>query len=213
MSEEKPPAMPDAASYAATRLREIKADPDTWSDVWRWRREFSAADTPALRREVLGLARQIGPEPFLAILAQALAADDPLVRLDAARSIALLPDERMADGLAIGVAAPDAGTRSEVMDLIDQVQPHLRPPLLRAALLAADAAVQERAIAMLNERPSPECFAVLLEGLRTTTGETRTTLESAVAGVCGETLREYAPATRWWSANRERFDDLMSRVR
>lgn len=209
---EKPPAMRDAATYSATRLREIKAEPEPWRDEWTWRREFSAADTPELRREVVGLARQVGPEAFLAILAQALAADDAVVRLDAARSIALLPEARLADGLAIGVAAPDPETRSEVMDLIEQVQPHLQPALLRAALYAADEGVQQRAIAMLTERPSPECFGVLLEGIRTTTGETRVSLERAITELSGETLRDYATATRWWAANRHCFDDLMARA-
>jgi hypothetical protein len=47
-SVEKPAAMADATTYAAVRLREIKADPPTWNDVWLWRREFSLADTPEL---------------------------------------------------------------------------------------------------------------------------------------------------------------------
>lgn len=210
---QKPPAMRDAATYSATRLREIKAEPEPWRDEWTWRREFSAADTPELRREVVGLARQVGPEAFLAILAQALAADDAVARLDAARSIALLPEARLADGLAIGVAAPDPETRSEVMDLIEQVQPHLQPALLRAALYAADEGVQQRAIAMLTERPSPESFTVLLEGIRTAKGETRTSVEQAIAALTGESLRDYATATRWWAVHRELFDDMMSRSR
>src|SRR6187397_1169237 len=68
---ERPAAMSDPVTYAATRLREIKADPANWDDVWTWRREFAAADTPELRREVTGLARQVGPDPLLAVLAQA----------------------------------------------------------------------------------------------------------------------------------------------
>lgn len=203
--------MRDAATYAATRLREIKADPEPWKDVWAWRREYSAADTPELRREVVGLARQVGPEAFLSVLAQALASDDPVVRLDAARSIALLPDARMADGLAIGVASPDAETRGEVMDLIDQVQPHLRPGLLRAALSAADVGVQQRAVDMLTDRPSPEFFTVLIEGLRTATGDARASVEQAITEMSGESLRDYETATRWWTANRDRFDDMMAR--
>ncbi len=209
---EKPLAMLDAATYSATRLREIKAEPEPWRDEWTWRREFSAANTPELQREVVGLARQVGPEAFLAILAQALAADDSVVRLDAARSIALLPEARLGDGLTIGVAAPDPETRSEVMDLIEQVQPHLQPALLRAALAAAEEGVQQRAIAMLTGRPSPEFFGVLLEGIRTTTGETRALLELAITELSGEALRDYATATRWWAANRHRFDDMMARA-
>jgi HEAT repeat protein len=165
-----------------------------------------------MQREVVGLARQLGAEPLLAILAQALASEDAVVRLDAARSIALLPDTRIADGIAIGLAAPDAETRGEVMDLIDQVQPHLRPALLQTALRAADETVQQRAIAMLGERPSPECFAVLLEGLRTTTGAPREMLVEVIAIQCGETLHDHASGTRWWTAHRAEFDDMMSRT-
>jgi hypothetical protein len=39
---------------------------------------------------------------------------------------------------------PDAETRSEVMDIIEQVQPHLRAGLLRAGLLAGPRDVQQR---------------------------------------------------------------------
>jgi hypothetical protein len=209
----QPVALPDAESYAATRLKEIKTDPETWTDVWKWRREFSSADTPDLQREVVGLARQVGADPMLAILAQALASDDAVVRLDAARSIALLPDARMPDGFAIGLASPHADTRREVLDLIDQVQPHLRPAFLRAALLAPDAGIQQQAIAQLRERPSPETFAVLLDGLHAASGDTRAQLDRAITEMCGEPLRDATAATRWWAANRERFDETMTRIR
>jgi len=211
-SVEKPAAMADATTYAAVRLREIKADPAIWNDVWMWRREFTLADTPQLRREVAGLARQVGADSFLAVLAQALASDDPLLRVEAARSIATLPDDRMVEGIQIGVAAPDAETRSEVMDIIEQVQPHLRAELLRAGLLAGPADVQQRAVELLSDRPSPEYFAVLIESLRVTAGEARQSVEQAIASVVGERLTDYEVANRWWAENHARFDGMMARL-
>jgi HEAT repeat protein len=204
--------MHDEATYAANRLQEIKADPAPWADPWAWRQEFSAADSPGLRREVVGLARQVGPEAFLAVLAQALASGDPLLRLDAARSIALLPDASLARGLAVGIAAPDAETRDEVMDLISQVQPSLRPDLLREGIAAADKGVQQRAVELLMEQPSPEFFAVLLEGLRTTSSDTRSSVGDAIASLVGEHFRDYDTASRWWAEHRPAFDSMMRRA-
>jgi hypothetical protein len=209
---EKPAAMSDPSTYVATRLREIKADPANWDDVWTWRREFAAADTSELRREVTGLARQVGPDPLLAVLAQALACDDPLLRTDAARSIALLPENRMADGISIGVTASDADTRLEVMDVIEQVQPHLRPELLRASLVAGPVDVQMRAIDLLTDHPSPGYFAVLVDGLRSTSGEPRRAIEQAITTMTGQTLTDYDAAARWWTENHARYDGMMALV-
>src|SRR4030095_12691911 len=114
----KPAAMENPATYAAVRLKQIKANPAPWSDTWTWRQEFSAADTPELRREVVGLARQVGPDSLLAVLALALASDDPIVRLDAARSIALLSEERLRDGFAIGIDAADPEIRGARVDVV-----------------------------------------------------------------------------------------------
>lgn len=211
-SEEKPAAMADAAGYAAARLREIKADPSPWSDVWMWRREFTLANTPELRREVVGLARQVGPESFLAVLAQALASEDPGLRVEAARAIATLPENCMAEGVQLGVTASDPATRSEVMDIIEQVQPHLRAELLKASLLAGPADVQQRAVELLTDQPNPEYFAVLIESLRTTTGGARQFAEQAIASVVGERLTDYDVANRWWAENHARFDGMMARV-
>jgi hypothetical protein len=211
-SHERPAAMADVGRYAATRLREIKADATPWNDVWMWRREFTLANTPELRREVVGLARQVGPDSFLAVLAQALASDDPALRVEAARSIATLPDNRMAEGIQLGVAAPDAETRREVMDIIEQVQPHLRAELLRASLLAGPSDVQQRAVELLSDQPNPKYFAVLIESLRVTAGEERQAVEQAIASVVGETLTDYEVASRWWAENHAHFDGMMARV-
>jgi hypothetical protein len=208
----KPAAMADPSTYAAARLREIKSDPSRWNDVWSWRREFTLADMPELQREVVGLARQIGPDSFLAILAQALASADPLVRIDAARAIGTLPDNRMAEGIRIGVVASDPETRHEVMDIIEQVQPHLRAELLGASLLAGPVDVQLRAVETLTDRPNPAYFAVLIDGLRTASGETRQSIEKAIADVVGESLTGYEEANRWWMENHDRFDWMMARV-
>ena len=208
----KPSAMADPSTYAATRLREIKSDPAPWNDVWSWRREFTIADKPELQREVVGLARQIGPDSFLAILAQALASTDPLLRIDAARAIGTLPENRMAEGIRIGVVASDPDTRREVMDIIEQVQPHLRAELLGASLLAGPVDVQVRAVELLTDRPNPTYFAVLIDGLRTASGEARQSIEQAIADVVGESLTGYEEANRWWMENHERFDWMMARV-
>jgi hypothetical protein len=208
----KPAAMENPATYAAVRLKQIKANPAPWAEVWAWRQEFAAADTPALRGEVLGLARQVGPDSLLAILALALASDDPIVRLDAARSIALLSEERLRDGFAIGVDAADPEIRAEVMDLILQLQPHLRAELLRVALAAAATDVQARAVDIITDFPNPALFAVLIEGLRTATPEARPLVEQAIADLVQQRFESYDQALSWWARNKENFDDLMTRI-
>jgi HEAT repeat protein len=210
--DERPAAMSDAGTYAAVRLAEIKADPTPWSDVWTWRHEFTAANTRELRREVAALARQVGADSFLAVLAQALASDDPILRVEAARSIATLPESRMVEAMQLGVAAPDPETRQEVMDVIEQLQPHLRAELLRASLLAGGSDVQERAIDMLTDHPSPDYFTVLIEGLRATSGATRQAVEQAIGTIVGESLTDYDIANRWWSENHARYDGMMARM-
>jgi hypothetical protein len=208
----RPAAMENAATYAAVRLKEIKANPAPWAETWTWRQEFAVAPTPELRRQVLGLARQVGSESLMAVLALALASDDPVVRLDAARSIALLPEDRLRDGFALGVDAADPEIRSEVMDLILQLQPHLRAELLRTALAAAATDVQARAIDIITDFPSPAFFTVLIEGLRTSSSEARPLVEQAIADIVHQHFGNYDQASAWWAANRANYDDLMSQI-
>ena len=204
--------MRDAATYAAVRLREIKAAPESWRDVWKWRAEFSAAGTPELRREVVALARQIGPDAFLAVLPQALASDDAWLRLDAARSIALLPEARLRDGVAIGVDAADADTRNEVMDVVAQAPVALRASLLEKSL-AAGPDVVARSLELFRAQPAPELFAVLIDGLRSEESATRTAIGDAMSAIVAQRFEDHESAARWWAANRESFDDEMLRSR
>lgn len=208
----KPAAMENPTTYAAVRLKQIKANPAAWADVWKWREEFAAADTPALRSEVLALARQVGPESLLAILAQALASDDPMVRLDAARSIAMLPEDHLRDGFALGVETADPEIREEVMDLVLQVQPHLRAELLRVALTASAIDVQARSIDLLSDQPNPEFFGVLIEGLRTVSSDARPMLDQATADLVGQRFGGFDDASAWWTQNQENYDNLMSLI-
>jgi hypothetical protein len=112
----------------------------------------------------------------------------------------------------MGVAAPDAETREEVMDLVSQVQPQLRPDLLREGLAAADPDVQQRAVELITEQPSPEFFTVLLEGLRITAGDVHASVEHAIADLVGENFRDYDTAIRWWTEHRSEFDGMMKRA-
>lgn len=208
----KPPAMENPATYAAVRLKQIKSDPAPWKEVWKWRNEFTVADTPELKREVLGLARQVGPDALLSVLSLALASDDPTVRLDAARSIALLPEDRLRDGFAVGVEAADPEIRAEVMDLILQLQPQLRAELLKVALAAAAADVQARAIDILSDQPNPAFFSALIEGLRTVSSETRPILDQAIADIVNQQFASFDEGRTWWDQNRVNYDDLMSRI-
>ena len=98
------------------------------------------------------------------------------------------------------------------MGLIDEAQPHLRPELLRISLVAGPSDIQARAVEMVSDRPNPEYFAVLIEGLRTTFGETRQAVEESIATLVGESLTDYDAATRWWSENRGRFDGMLARI-
>jgi hypothetical protein len=207
-----PPAMADPSTYASTRLRDIKADPDTWADVWRWRGEFDAAQTPRLQREVLGLARQIGADSHLAVLAQAFASSDAEVRFDAAHSLALLPEDRMRDGFALGFAASDPETRADVLSIIPQLQPHLRAALLETALAAGASDVQARAIEMLSQHPSPPFFSALIQGLRTVSSENRPALDDAIEEIVQEKFSTFEQGRRWWEENRGHYDDLMSLI-
>lgn len=208
----KPAAMENPGTYAAVRLKEVKANPAAWNDVWKWREEFAAANNPALQSEVLALARQVGPDSLLAVLAQALASDDPTVRLDAARSIAMLPEERLRDGFALGVEAADPEIREEVMDLVLQLQPHLRADLLRVALAAASVDVQTRAVGILSDQPNPEFFGALIDGLRTVSSDVRPLLNQATDDIVGHVFSGFDEGSVWWAQNRVNYDDLMSQI-
>jgi hypothetical protein len=204
--------MGNPETYAATRLKEIKADPAKWNDPWAWRQEFSAADTPELRREVVGLARQVSGDALVAVLQQAFASDDQITRLDASRSLSMLPETRMRDGFALGLESPDAETRQDVMDQILQVQPPLRPELLKVALAASAGDVQQRAIEIITDAPSPAYFGTLLEGLRSASPEVKPQVQKAIADLVQQDFTNFDDANCWWQENREHFDDLMTRI-
>lgn len=208
----KPAAMDNPGTYAAVRLKEIKADPAKWAEPSPWRQEFASADTPELQREVLGLARQVGPDSLIFLLPLALASEDPHVRLDAARSIALLSEDRLRDGFAIGTYAADPEIREEVMDLVLQVQPHLRAELLRVALAATEVDVQARAVDIITDFPNPEFFAVLIEGLRTASAKVQPSIQQAISDIVNRQFATYDEAKAWWAQNRENYDHLMSKI-
>ena len=213
LSLEKPEAMRDVETYAAARLREIKLQPQLWKDDGAWRREFAAADTPELQREVLGLARQVGDAAFLALLAQALASSDVLVRLDAARSIGWLHEEHLADGITIGASAADPEMRAEVMTLAENAPLRQWPDILRRTLLASESDVQTRSIELIAERPSPALFALLVETLGRTSGVIQQSIRETMEGITRQRFATSAEAANWWAANAARFDETMLQQR
>ncbi len=202
-------AMQDPTTYAATRLREIKADPLPWADLWTWRNEYAAANTPELQREVLGLAKQVGSESYLAVLNQALDSTDFLVRLDAARSLAQLPENQLQKGIAIGIRAADPEIRAEVMEVVAQALPKLRSELLRETLVSGTLDVQERSIELLTDQPSPEYFSVLLEGLRSPHAKMRAKVDEAIEQTVHRRFATYEEAIQWWVANRDSYDEML----
>jgi len=199
----------DHVTYAATRLRDIKAHPVAWSDPLAWQREFAAAPSPALQREVAALARQIGPAPYLSILPQAIASSDPVLRLEVARSIAELPADHFAEGVLAALKAPQEETRAEVMDVVANATPALQVEVLRHTLGSAFSDVRDRSVELLTDRPSPELFSVLLEGLRVPDPDVRAQISGAVTQIVHERFLDHESATRWWAENRERFDAMM----
>jgi hypothetical protein len=208
----KPPeAMSNPATYAAVRLKEIKADPALLSDVWAWRREWSAAHSPALKREVLALAVQVGPEAFLSIRPHAINSGSDEIQMEAVRSLALLPEDRLREGVAIAVSAANEEIRAEAMEVIGQLDPRLQPPLILTAVQVGTPDVQKIAVGMVLDRPSPESFEALLQGLRSEESEARPLFEQAIAQMVQQRFDSYEEATRWWSANRESFDSMMLR--
>ena len=98
------------------------------------------------------------------------------------------------------------------MDLIYQIQPHLRAELLRVAVGASAADVQIRAIAFISEHPSPEFFSVLIEGLRISTPDVRPRVDEAINEIVQVRFASYDEAASWWAQNRPEFDDLMTRI-
>lgn len=207
--EEKPAAMGDAATYAATRLHAIKAEPVRWAMAETWQHEFAMADTGELQREVLGLAQQIGSEAFLAVLSQALASSEQLVRLEAARALAFLHERELLTGVTIAICATDREVRDEVMQVVSAAGPTLQADLLRQTLSSSYPDVQERAVELLAEHPSPIFFAILLEAMRTPDPRMRPVIRDAIETIVDRHFEDAEEATRWWTANRDRYDEMM----
>jgi hypothetical protein len=207
--EEKPAAMSDAATYAATRLHAVKAEPVRWALAETWQHEFALADTGELQREVLGLAQQIGSESFLAVLSQALASSEQLVRLEAARSLAFLHEHELLTGVTIAICATDAEVRDEVMQVVSATGPTLQADLLRQTLSSSYADVQERTVELLAEHPSPTFFAILVEGMRTPDAHLGAITRDAIEAIVDRHFENSEEATRWWTANRNRYDEMM----
>lgn len=201
--------MHDAATYAATRLREIKAEPERWNEPSVWRAEYATANSGELQREVLGLARQVDAEALLAVLPVALAANDRLTRLDAAQSIALLPENRLATGVMIGVNAPDEEIRAEVMEIAADAPEYLKPEILRSTLASASFDVQQRTVELVCAQPSPELFELLIEWLPFASDQLRPILNQSVASLTAHSFTDFTEAQRWWAENHARFDQTM----
>jgi HEAT repeat protein len=201
--------MDDVRTYAARRLQAIKREPTTWANADTWRREYAAADSAELQSEVLGLAKQIGSEAFLAVLSDALASRDRLVRLDAVRSLAFLHENERVTGVTIAIAAADSEVRAEVMEVIQQMPAPMQTQLLRETLGATYPDVQKRSVELLAERPSPAAFSVLIDGLRTSEPGALALINEAIEGIVEQHFDNYTQANRWWAANRDRYDGMM----
>jgi hypothetical protein len=209
LSLEKPDAMREPSEYSAIRLRQIKANPGEWTDALVWQREFAAADTPELQREVLGLAKQIGDEPLLALLPQALAASDYLVRLDAVRSIGWLHEQHLAEGIAIGVSAADPEMRTEAMAIAQNAPARCQREIMERTLSAPSEDVQLQSVEIISERPSQALFGLLVNHLEHSAGAVREAINSALETVTQQHFASSAEAARWWTVNANRYDDLM----
>jgi len=209
LSLEKPDAMRDPSEYAALRLQEIKANPGQWTGASVWQREFAAADTPELQREVLGLARQIGDGPLLAVLGQALASADYLVRLDAARSIGWLHEEHLAEGIAVGVSASDPEMRTEVMAIVQNAPAGCSREIMERTLSAPAEDVQLQSVEIISERPSHALFGLLVDRFQHSAGALREAINDALENVAQQRFASSHDAAAWWTVNAARFDDLM----
>jgi HEAT repeat protein len=201
--------MDDVRTYAARRLEAIKREPARWANADTWRREFAVADSAELQLEVLGLAKQIGSEAFLAVLRDALASPDRLVRLDAVRSLAFLHENERVTGVTIAIAAADSEVRAEVMEVIQQMPAPVQTQLLRETLGSTYSAVQMRSVELLAERPTPAGFSVLIDGPRTSESGARPLISEAIEEIVEEHFDNYAQANRWWATNRDRYDGMM----
>lgn len=209
LSLEQPAAMRDASEYAATRLREIKRSPARWTDSLVWQREFAAADTAELQREVLALAKQIGDTALLAILDQALASADYLVRLDAARSIGWLHEEHLAEGIARGATAADPDMRGEVIAIAQNAPARCLPDILRGTLNSPFEDVQLESVAMISDRPSHALFALLIDRFQHSDGGVHDAINAAIESITRQHFASSRDAATWWAGNAARFDELM----
>jgi hypothetical protein len=55
-------------------------------------------------------------------------------------------------------------------------------------------------------------FAVLIEGLRTTSSDTRPLVEQAIAGIVDRRFANFEEASAWWEKNHGNYDNLMSYI-
>ncbi len=175
--------------------------------------EYRAAETDAQRTEVVGLARQIDPRFFLVLLPQALVAASEDLRLSAARDIGLLAEQFLPEGVRMGVAAPDADIRAEVLNVAANALPKLRPKLLGIALQSSQfPATRLEAAQLLMERPDQPSFAALLPGLDDQDARVREKLTELVESKVAKRFKSASEAQAWWAANQERFDAMLLEI-
>ena len=70
-----------------------------------------------------------------------------------------------------------------------------------------------RSIELLREQPSPESFAVLIDGLRIEDPAIRAAISDAISGIVAARFQDHNSAARWWAANRDNFDEDMLQTR
>ena len=177
-----------------------------------WRERFDAAATPGERLEFFAQSSSNVPSYFPRMIRTGLADDAEPIRIEAIESSRLLGDDERVPLLAeVALTNESEETRDLAMDGISMLPRGKKTEIYHQLLDAEYTDVAEVAASRLANVSTPQAFDLLLDGLDSSNAGQRAHVSSLIEEVVGESFDSRGTARRWWSENRDRYDETMSR--
>ncbi len=141
---------------------------------------------------------------------KALDDSNPEVRTAAINALVNVDSPETANILLRGSGDKDEGVRDAVFNVLYNKEPWIKETIAREAIFSKCQDVKSRIADMLFEIPSHNVMEILIDGLKDKDPEFRSQVSSVISFFVSEEFKNYDDAKRWWTKNKDRFDDQLA---
>jgi hypothetical protein len=144
------------------------------------------------------------------VAVKALKDSEPQIRESAVEACTPVTDPAVRDVLLSAIADSSEEVRTAAIQVADQKEPAIRLPILKASITSQYEDVKENAVSSLIDASSPAAMDILIMGLKDTNPDFRDSVKSAIDFLVSQEFDTYDQASKWWKANRNKYDDELT---